>query len=156
MDEKLTNNSGVNHYPSQVVAWVTDEVLELPIVARRFGREAVKSHYNFRSGTNTKTPNLQIYPHAMNEHVFIRETGLIAYLFRQFFLLKPHTIAFQMELIAHETPSALETLPGETPIVLWSQRTPSGTYDVILTVVSYFVLHLICLSNVSLDISSHS
>ena len=102
MDEKLTNNSGVNHYPSQVVAWVTDEVLDLPIVARWFGRKAVKSHYNFRSGMNAKTPNLQIYPRAMNQHAFIRETGLIAYLFRQFFLLKPHTIAFQMELIARE------------------------------------------------------
>jgi len=51
--------------------------------------------------------------------------------------MKFDTIIVQMELIAHDIPAVLETLPGEAPIVLWSQRSPSGTWDVILTVVGF-------------------
>jgi hypothetical protein len=145
MDERLTTNSGVNHYPSQVAAWTTDEVLALPDVARRFGRDLVKDHYRFRSGTNAKSLNLQAYTSAMTNHAYVRETAFISKFFRRFFLMKFDTIAVQMELIARDIPAALETLPGETPIVLWSQRSPSGTWDVILTVVGFFALYLIYL-----------
>jgi hypothetical protein len=142
---KLTSNSGINHYPNQVVSWTTDEVLALPDVARRFGRPLIKDHYRFRSGTNAKSSNQQLYASAVDEHAYMRETSLISRFFRQFFLLHISTIAFQMELIARETPAALETLPGETPIVLWSQMIPSGAWDVVMTVVGYFVLYQIYL-----------
>lgn len=58
-------------------------------------------------------------------------------------MLEFFTIGFQMELIARDMPAALETLPGETPIVLWSEKTPTGTWDVVVTVVSYLILYLI-------------
>jgi len=73
----------------------------------------------------------------MTNHTYIQEMAFILKFFHWFFLMKFDTIIVQMELIAHDIPAVLETLPGEAPIVLWSQRSPSGTWDVILTVVGF-------------------
>jgi hypothetical protein len=130
-------------YPSQIAAWATGEVLALPDVIRRSGRTFVKDDYRFRSGTNAQTHNKQIYATAMHQHTYMRNSGLISKCFRRLFMLEFFTIGFQMELIARDMPAALETLPGETPIVLWSEKTPTGTWDVVVTVVSYLILYLI-------------
>jgi hypothetical protein len=111
-------------------------VIGLGDQARKTGRPIVRDNYRFHGGTSVLHNN-RMYEQALGSgHLYIQNADLVSRFFRQFFMLKFSTIAFQMELLFRETPAAFEVHPGETHIILWSAGIPSGAWELLLTVVS--------------------
>lgn len=87
---------------------------------------------------------------AIQRNAFLFNKILVLRILRKHFLLDPASIGWQLELIARLTPSMLETLPGETPVLRWSVAIPEVAWVEVLTAVSilyngnlYFLLTLL-------------
>jgi hypothetical protein len=130
------------YYVGQVVSWAMGDVAGLADKGRQTGRITVRDGYRFRMGGTSITYNKKVYESAVQNHAYTQNSTLISKFFRHFLMSRFDTIAFQMELLSRQIPAALETLPGETEIVLWSVRIPCGAWELVLTIVSCYCIFI--------------
>jgi hypothetical protein len=114
-------------------------VISQPDFLRRETRAPVQNICGFYGGGSSVTRNKAKYAAAMADNAFVRNTILIERVLRKYFILDPSSIAWQLELIARLTPSTLETLSGETEVVLWSWDVPKTSWVEVLTAVAHIV-----------------
>ena len=142
-------NLGLIDYTDQAVSWIVDEVL-LPNVTHHTGRLIIRDSCQFYSGAFAITHNKRIYKEQSENFGFMRNSSLVYQLFRHVFMLKYGTIPQQLELLSIESPASLHTYFGKMEIVLWSVAIPSGTWEVIITVVSHLISYIKFCSNTGL------
>ena len=65
-------------------------------------------------------------------------TLAVVQLFKRFFILDPSSVAWQLEYATRLTPSSLETLPGETLVILWSVDIPDCRWIEVVMIVIFF------------------
>jgi hypothetical protein len=138
IDCRTNKYTGILLFQQHVITWTVDKVVSQPDCLRRAGRPHVQSTFGFYSGRSSLQHNRKQHHRAVQDDAFMRNTLAVVQLFKKFYILDPSSLAWQLEYAARLTPSSMETLPGETPVILWSVSIPDCGWIEVVTIVSFF------------------